>query len=423
MALKDAWNALLGKTPSTDIAPKKETALTPIASDVFPVVKIQSGQLEAYKQIPFAGIASLGTAFAQLPEGARTVVQTVTKSVATDETLFVGINPKGVAGFLRENAYGTTGNIMQVNAQGKEVIAGRMRFKAVDGLPVNETTTTVMPVDPMLMVVAIALMTIEKKLDGIQKSVEEVLQFLKQEKQSKQRGHLNMLAEILDDYKLNCQNEQFCTSRASEVLSIKTAAFEDIDFYQNQIASELQKQKGLHGAKDSQSLTDAITYQFAEYQLACHLYAFSTFLDIMLRQDFGALTIEKTTEKMLNMKTRYEALYGECHTQIAKYQQSSIEAQIIGGIGVATKGLGKAIAAVPIIREGPVDEALISAGDSIGKFNRDSAQKKLESFEPFADSRMGSFIENIQTVGLLYNTENSMLTDGNNLYVRNASAY
>ena len=417
MALKAAWNALLGKTPSTDIVPKEETTLAPYASDAFPVVRMQENQLSAYKQIPLAGLATLGTAFAELSESARTVVQTVTKTVATDETLFVGINPKGIAGFLRENAYGTTGNIMQVNAQGKEVIAGRMRFKAIEGLPVNETTTTVMPIDPMLMVVAVALMTIEKKLDGIQKSVEEVLQFLKQEKRSKQRGHLNMLSEIMDGYKLNCQNERFCDSRMSEVLSIKTAAYEDMDFYQNQIAAELQKQKGLHGAKESQNLMDAVIYQFAEYQLACHLYAFSTFLEVMLQQDFDAVVIEKATEKMRAMETRYEALYNECHAQIAKYQRSSIEAQIIGGIGVATKGLGKAIAAVPIIREGPVDEALINAGDSIGKFNRDTAQKKLEAFEPFADSRMGSFIENIQTLNLLYNTENAMLTDGSNLYV------
>ena len=179
MALKDAWNALIGKNSTTEIAPKEDTALVPLASDAFPVVRVQPDQLAAYKQIPLGGLASLGAAFAQLPEGARTIVQTVTKQVATNETLFVGINPKGVQGFLRADANGTVGNIMQINAQGKQVIAGRMRFKPVDGIPVNETMSTVMPVDPMLMVVAIALMTIEQKLDGIQKSVEEVLQFLK----------------------------------------------------------------------------------------------------------------------------------------------------------------------------------------------------------------------------------------------------
>lgn len=417
MALKDAWNALIGKTAPTDIARTEKPALAAVASDAFPVVKIQDGQLSAYKKIPLAGLAAMGAAFAQLPEGARTIVQSVTKTVATNEPIYVGIYPKGVSGYLQENASGTLGHVVQVNSQGKHVIAGRMRFKAIDGLPVNETTTTVMPIDPMLMVVAVALMTIEKKLDGIQKSVEEVLQFLKLEKQSSQRGNLNMLAEIREDYKLNCQNEQFCLSRLQAVLSIKKDAHKDILFYQEQISAALQKQKGIHGSKDSQKLLDAVAYQFAEYQLACHLYAFSSFLDIMLQGNFETATLESVTEKMLAMTKRYEALYADCRAQIAKYQRSSIEAQIIRGIGAATKGLGKAIASVPVIREGPVDEALISAGDSIGRFNRDAVRQRLQSFDVFEDNRMNPFIENLQSINLLHNTENAMITDGTNLYM------
>jgi len=102
---------------------------------------------------------------------------------------------------------------------------------------------------------------------------------------------------------------------------------------------------------------------------------------------------------------------------MAKYQRSSIEARIVGGIGVATKGLGKAIGAVPVIREGPVDEALISAGDSIGRYNRDTVRQKLQTLEIFEDSRMTLFVENLQSVNLLHNTENAMLTDGTYLYL------
>ena len=417
MALKDAWNALIGKSSTTEIVEQEDTALAPVASDAFPVVRMNPNQLAAYKQIPLASLASLGTAFAQLPEGARTVVQTVTRNVATKETLFVGVNPKGVQGFLRADANGTVGNIMQVNAQGKQVIAGRMRFKAIDQLPMQESVSTVLPVDPMLMVVAVALMTIEKKLDGIQKSVEEVLQFLKLEKQSVQRGNLNMLAEIMDEYKLNCQNEQFCLSRSQAVLAIKKDSHRDILFYQEQIATELQKQKTLHMGKDALQLLDSVSYQFAEYQLACHLYAYSSFLDVMLQRTIDANILEGVTEKMIAMAKRYETLYNDCHSQIAKYQRSSVEAQIVGGIGVAAKGLGKAIAAVPVIREGPVDEALISAGDSIGKFNRDVVKRKLEAFETFEADRMAPFIENLQSVSLIYNQENSMITDGVHLYL------
>ena len=416
MAFKDFFGKVFNKSNSSDIMPEK-SEIVPFASDAFPVVKLSDSQLSVYKSIPLSGLASIGTAFSQMPAGARTIVETVSKNVTTNETLFVGINPKGVPGFLRENAYGTTGNIIQVNSQGKQVIAGRMRFKAVGNLPVTETTTTTLPIDPTLMIVAVALMTIEKKLDGIQKSVEEVLQFLKQEKQSRQRGNLNMLTEIMDDYKINCKNEQFCISRASEVLSIKTAAYQDIDFYQSQIEIELQKQQGIHGAKDAQSILDAVTYQFAEYQLACHIFAFSSFLCVMLQKDFEVALIENETAKMLAMVKRYETLYADCHTQIAKYQRSAIEAKLLDSVGVVAQGVGKAIGAIPIIKDGSLDEALISAGESISQYNQDAVQRKLNHFETLEVNRMNPFIDNLKTVTLLCNTPNAMITDGENLYV------
>ena len=417
MPLKKFFGRMLKKTEPTDIVPKENSAIAPFASEAFPVVKLSEGQLEAYKKIPLAGLSALGTAFSQLSEGARTITQSVTKSVDTSETLFIGINPKGIQGFLKENAYGTVGNIMQVNSQGKEVIAGRMRFKAIDNLPVTETSTITLPLDPTLMVVAVALMTIEKKLDGIQQSIETVLQFLKQEKQSRQRGNLNMLTEIMDDYKLNCQNEQFCISRINEVLSIKTASYQDIDFYQNQIANELKKQKALHGSKDAQNILDSVTYQFAEYQLACHLYSFSSFLDVLLQKAFDTSAIEGVTEKIKVIAQRYEALYADCYAQVSKYHHSAIESKIIDVVGAAATGLGKAIGSIPVIKKGPVDEALISAGESIEKHNQDAIERKLNTFSTLKDNRVDHFIENLQSVNMLYSTDNAMITDGEYLYI------
>ena len=417
MSLKNFFEKTFKKSKDTDIVPKEESAIAPLASDAFPVVKLQAKQLESYKKIPIANFSALGTAFSQLQKGTRTITQSVTKNVATKETLFVAINPKGVQGFLRENENGTVGNIMQVNAQGKEVIAGRMRYKPIDTLPVTETTTTTLPLDPTLMVVGVALMSFEKKLDGLQQSIEAVLQFLKQEKQSRQRGNLNMLTEMIEDYKLNCQNKQFCLSRINEVLSIKTASYQDIDFYQNQIANELQKQKGLHGSKEAQNLLDAVTYQFAEYQLACHLYAFSSFLDVLLQKNFDSATIEGVTEKIKLMAQRYETLYADCYSQVSKYQHSAIEAKLLDAVGVAATGLGKAIGSIPVIKKGPIDEALISAGESIGKHNQDTVVRKLNAFSALEDNKINPFVENLQSINLLHNTENAMITDGENLYI------
>lgn len=89
MALKDVWKKLTEKNDSPDIAPIDSTEITPFASEAFPVVKLSAGQLSAYKSTPLASLTSLGTAFSQLSEGARTIVQSCTKVASNGEKLYL----------------------------------------------------------------------------------------------------------------------------------------------------------------------------------------------------------------------------------------------------------------------------------------------------------------------------------------------
>ncbi|MBP3605534.1 MAG: hypothetical protein J6J66_02935 [Clostridia bacterium] len=417
MSIKNAFGKIFSKKEKKELVPSTDNAVMPFASEAFPVLHLEENQLVNYEKIPLASLAALGTAFSRFPESARTITQTVTKSIDAPKPLFVAVNPKRITGFLQRGKYGITGNITNMNSQGKNVIRGSLEFvEYTPGIHQIENTTTVIPIDPTLMVVAVALMSIEQKLDGIKQGIEDVLQFLKQEKQSKQRGNLNMLSEIMDEYKTHCQNDQFCISRITTVLSIKKQAYQDIDFYQNQITSELKKQKLLHDSNDAQSVLAAVTYQFAEYQLACHLYAFSSFLDVMLQKSFDADVIHSVNEKIRVMKNRYEALYSDCYTQISKYQHSAVGSVFLDAVGNATKGIGKAIGSIPIIKEGSVDEKLIGAGESISKHNEKVIDHRLKAFKALGDDRMTPFEDNLKSIDLLYNEENAMITDGENLY-------
>lgn len=420
MALKDVLKSLTGKKQD-EVSRKNDAANALMASDQFPIIQASDMDMSKYKQIPLMGLATLGAAFMQLPEAARTITSTVTKSVDLQETLFVGVNPKGVAGFLRDYGQGVSGNIMRVNEQGKQVIGGRMRFKPINQLPVTETTATVMPIDPMTMVIAAALFSIDQKLVALQKKAEEILQFLKLEKQSRQRGNLNMLAEILEEYKQDCSNEKMCNLRVVAVQDIKREAHQDILFYQEQISRQLQEQQKLHGAQQAQSLLDNVTSEFSEYQLACYLYGFSSFLEVMLQKEFESTHLESVSKKMRDFSERYNALYTECHAQLGEYQRSAIETKLLGGLGSVAKAAGEFLATVPVLKDGPVDEALIGAGESLGRINRDAVAKKLEQFAPLEDNRMAAFIDSIKTLDVLYNEPAALLTDGESLYILEAA--
>lgn len=421
MALKDLIKSIGGKKDVSNMETKNDIARAIVTSENFLIIRPEENDLSKYRKVPLMEIAALGAAFSTLPEAARTITQTVKMGIDTKETLFVGYNQKGIEGFLRANEYGTVGNIMRVNEQGKQVIAGRMRFKPVEGgLPVTQTATTVIPFDPMTMVIAAALSSINQKLDTLQEKTEEILQFLKLEKQSSQRGNLNMLAEIMEEYRQDCTDEKMCSLRVVAVQDIKREAHKDILFYQEQIAAKLNNQKTLHGEQQAQSFLDAVVEEFAEYQLACYLYAFTSFMEVMLQKNFEKAAL--VAQKMEACAKRYTELYTACHTQIANYQRTTIEAQMLGSIGKVVKSAGQALASVPVLSRGTVDEALINAGEALGKHNKEAVAQKLQKFEPMEDNRMSAFIENVWTMELLYNRSDAMITDGESLYILEATA-
>lgn len=381
-------------------------------ADGFTVEKISEMELNKAKKIPISNLALLGTAFSQMSEAARTTVTTVTSEIKM-ENLYRGIWPEGANGKLAFNINGATvGNIM-----GEKGIDSRMLFKPIGGVSVENTITSIKSIDPTMMAVAVALMEINRKLDGIQSSIDEVLRFLETDKQANQRGNLQTLAEIMEDFKQKGNDSKFCKNRNHTVQEIQRDARHDIEFYKTRIETAVKKKKTFHSRKDVREYVDSITTNFAEYQLACYLYAYSTFLDTVLRKDFEEGSIDSCRSKIIRIAEDYDALFRECRAQIASYQRSSVGNKMVGGIGKTADTLGKAIRSIPVIEKSPVDELLLDAGDVLRDANKDTVKAQVNNLEVLENNRMGDFLNGIGVAGALCNRKSAMITDGMNLYV------
>lgn len=381
-------------------------------ADGFTVEKISEMELNKAKKIPITSLALLGTAFAELPEAARTTVTTVTGEIKM-ENLFVGIWPEGANGRLSINEIGATvGNIM-----GEKGIDSRMRFKPISEVFMENTITSIKPLDPTMVAIAVALMEINRKLDGIQSSIDEVLRFLETDKQANQRGNLQTLAEIMEDFKRKGNDSKFCENRNHTVQEIQRDSRHDIEFYKTRIETAVKKKKTFHSRSDVREYVNSITTNFAEYQLACYLYAYSAFLDTVLRKDFEEESIDNCRNRIIRISEDYDALFRECRAQIASYQRSSAENKVVGGIGKTAGTLDKAIRSIPVIEKGQVDELLLNAGDVLRDVNKDTVKAQVNNLEILENNRMGDFLNGIGVVGALCNRKSAMITDGMNLYV------
>lgn len=268
-----------------------------------------------------------------------------------------------------------------------------------------------------MLVVAVALMTIEKKLDGIQNSIDKVLRFLESDKQARQRGNLKTIAEIAEDYRIKGNDEGFCESRNHTIQEIQRDARHNIEFYEREITKAVKEKKIIHLSKDAHEYMETIRRSLAEYQLSCYSYAYCAFLDLILRRDFEDKSIENCRKRIIRIAERYNELFDECHAQIASYQRSSVENKVIGSVGKTANTLGKAIRSIPVIEKSPVDELLFDAGNALGRVNRNAVKSKVKALESLEDNRMGDFLEGINTIGLLYNQKSRMVIDETNLYL------
>ena len=423
MGLKDLFKPRSGRSQGSDSSQQNDALQALIAYEDFPIIRESEIDMHQYKKLPIAGMAALGSAFATIPASARTVVQTISMNIDTNVPLFIGISTKSVPdGFLIDKGLGTVGNVMRINEQGKRVIASRLRFKPLEnGLPVRQTTETIAPFNPTTLMIGAALMAVDQKLDALQKTAEEILQFLKLEKQSRQRGNLNTLREVLDEYKRSCNDEKLCGLRCMDVQTIRREAQQDILFYQEQIARRIQEKKSIHVIQQAQALLSAVSSEFCEYQLACYIYAFSMYLDVMLRRDFDAVSLEAASNRMSEYAQRYTALYSECLMQIERYCSSSIESRLYSGLGSISKTLADKASDVPLLKKGKIDGMLTDAGKSLDKCNEELLAKGMVQFTSLKDHKMSDFIENLRLLDRLHNQPNSMLTDGSSLYLLNAA--
>lgn len=370
-----------------------------------PSIPSKETALKAYTKFSFSDFSALGVAFSSLPETFRTITQTVNV-----DGLYKCVFPDGVTGKLAafKDGSGNLGTIMDGNN-----IVGQAHWIKAD----SQVMTTTIPYNPTVLFMAMALMSIDKKLDKIQETQKEILRFLELDKESQIRGDLNTLTEILNNYKYNWDNELYKKSKLDLVQHVKRSASGNIDFYQNKISAGLAKKKGIHISKNAESLLTELDSLFKNYQLSLYIYAFAYFLEVMLMENFDKQYLDSVASEFEKRSIEYRTLYSDCYEHIDEYTKSTIEAHLLKTASTVGKFTGETIAKIPLISKTQLDESLIAAGEFINKVGDEKAEKTMERYIENRDSGVEVFIDNINAVNRLHNKPVELLFDNENVYL------
>lgn len=335
--------------------------------------------------------------------------------------LGVAIKPLVVAMQSLEGKNGTSG-IYRVNTNGLEMFQSQGGYigslKNTNGtVGGGQAIMTPLECDPTMMFMSMALMTIEKKLDDIKKLQKEMLDFVKAKERANIRGNMNALIDILNNYKFNCDNEKYKTNKHILVQDIKRNAEQSILLYRDLIQSMLAKKEVIHSDQEINLKIKNADENFKEYQISLYLYSFSSFLEVMLLENFDKDYIASVKNKIEEYILKYRELYTKCYNEIEGYAKKSIQSIITKGIAEVSKGTGKVVSKIPLVNKGTVDDFLIESSEKIENFNNKRNNKSFQKLITNSMRGINPFVEFLEQISKIYNEPIEVLIDNKNLYL------
>lgn len=351
--------------------------------------------VQTYSKIPLSRITALGTG---LEPVAAAVQQVIGGGQAVSGYYKVTI-PAGTHLASFKDGTGFLGTAM-----GDAGIAGQARLNPL-------------VCDPTMLLVAATLANIDKKLDAIQETQQEMLDFIVQKEKSKLKGDLDFLMDIYNNYKYNWNSEKYKSANHVKVLDIRQNAGRMIDFYREQIKKRISKKAFLHSDQDVKKQLAQVQDEFKEYQLAMYLYGFGYFLEVLLQENFDAGYLEAISKKVEDMSFQYRELYSLAYEQIEGYTKSTLQSKLVGGLSAMNRVAGETIAKIPVISKSQIDETLIGAGEKLGAYKERKVTSTMHKLVDRQSSCVRPFIENIDMVNRMYNKPMTLIFNEENLYL------
>ena len=283
--------------------------------------------------------------------------------------------------------------------------------------PIPTTTSTVMKVNPATMLMAVALFSIEKELGNIKEMQKETLAFLEIEKEAEIEADVITLSEIVTKYKHNWDNERYIASNHKLVCDIQRTARKNLIAFQRKVEGVLQsKQFVVLDSNVNSALTD-ILKKFKYYRMALYAFSMASLAEIMLSGNFKEENILPAITEIRKNSDEYRDLYSKCSVYLEKQSKGSIETNIRKGVGVASSAMGKLIGSIPKVKDGQVDEFLISKGEKIRSNAQGTSTNVVEALNEVNNPHTDSFIRCLEDWSLIYNQTTEISFDKDNIYL------
>lgn len=281
----------------------------------------------------------------------------------------------------------------------------------------QSTTNTIMPINPATMMMAVALVSIEKRLNDIAKMQEQILSFLEAEKESEIEADVETLVDVINKYKYNWDNEQFINSNHKLIGDIQRTAKKNMISYQKAVSSIINSNQLIVAQSAVKTHLNNLLKKFKYYRLSLYSYSLASFIEIILSKSFEEDYINEIKKLIEKHNFTYLEIYAQSSVYLEKLTNSSIETNVMKGLGDASKVIGGFLGGVPLIKDTQVDKFLKESGDNL----KDNANKietnTVEKFTEVKNPNVTLFIDRMNDLIQIFNHTEKIYFDQDQIYL------
>ena len=364
---------------------------------------------DRYTKIPFGQLASLGVGLSGIGVMAQTVM--ASGGAGSGEVLYRIANSdtaKGTLQMIKGQPGATYGTYMQDG-----VFSNRAVFEQVAGSGAAQTV----PIDPTAIFMAAALASINMKLDAIQATQQEMFDYVKQRDESEMRADLVFLTDVFNTYKDSWNNDLYVQNHHAQALTCKRHAMANIDFYRQEIVAKTNEKDLLHSDKKVEKKQEELERYFKDYQMALTMYAFSSFMDVLLSKNFEKNYLDYISETIREYSYKYRELYTDCYNRVAIYANQSVDSMVRKGLSKASKATGQGVAKAPLINKTDLENNLLQVSVKLKEYDSDKREETLNALAETSSASVMPYVETIDNLNRFHNEPMDVMFDEEYIYV------
>lgn len=244
----------------------------------------------------------------------------------------------------------------------------------------------------------------------------QILSFLETEKESEIEGDVETLVSIINNYKYNWDNAQYTASNHKLVLDIQRTARKNMISYQKKVSDILNSNQFIIAQSlVKQTLTDLLK-KFKYYRLSLYSYSLASLIEIMLSKNFKEDYVREIKSEIEKQSFTYREIYDKCSLRLEKMTTSSVETNVMKGIGTASKAVGGLFGNISFMK-GSVDKFLNDSGDSLKKSASNIETDTVKQFAEVKSPNTMVFIDKMDDIIRIYNHTEEICFDNDRIYL------